>query len=286
MLATALFAGPPGRPQAPEVRLRWTLPSPLLDENSGMVLARGKLIFINDSKNEARVYVWDTLQGQLVHSCAILKVANVDWEDLAADDRYLYIGDFGNNAGVRQNLSIVRVELDCVFKKEACPGAYIRFECTDQKEFYARPYQHNYDFEALAVWDDSLLVFSKNWLDGQTRLYVLPKQPGTYRVGPRVALPSRGLVTGATYHEDLKLLALCGYQPRDMAPEIFLLVWPDFSLQSLKRPAFRRLSITPPQASQIESLVALDGHRFWMARERSGKKKTPVGPAVFEVLIP
>ncbi|MCS6981015.1 MAG: hypothetical protein N2110_01325 [Flavobacteriales bacterium] len=265
-------------------RLRWPLPSPELQENSGMVLIQGNLLFINDSKNEARVFITDTLMGKLKFSCAIRKAVNVDWEDLAADADYLYIGDFGNNSGTRSHMAILRIPLSCLFSKPACNAEFIYFECEDQREFHWRPQQHNFDFEALCVVGDSLLLFSKNWRDHNTRAYVLPKNPGHYKLRPRATLPVGGLITAADYLPSQKILALCGYQPHGNSLEPFLILWKNFSLKALTTPSFKKIPL--PQASQLqtEGLVCLAPHRFWISHEQD-KRRNSSQPSLYEITL-
>lgn len=266
-------------------RLRWPLPSPELRENSGMVLIRGSLLFINDSKNEARVFITDTLTGKLKSSCAILKAANVDWEDLAADTDYLYIGDFGNNSGTRSLMAVLRVPLTCLFSKPACNAEFIYFECEDQKEFHWRPHQHNHDFEALCVLGDSLLLFSKNWKDLHARVYVMPKNPGQYKLKPRGTLPVGGLITAADYLPSHKTLALCGYQPAGNSFEPFLILWKNFSLKAIATPSFKKIPLLQASRLQTEGLVCLTPRRFWISHEQD-KRRNSSQPSLYELILP
>lgn len=275
-----------GFTQNPEVSLRWTLPSPALDENSGMIRYKDRLLFINDSKNEARVFVCDTLTGSVVHACAILDAHNRDWEDLAVDTSYLYIGDLGNNSGRRGVYTVYRVPLQCVVSQKTCRAESITFECGDQKDFSGPPHQHNFDFEALAVCSDSLLVFSKNWGDLKSRLYVLPKNPGHYRLLPRLTLNVNGLITGADYLETEKMLILCGYNLSPGSTENFIIVWKNFSLPLASGVSFRRWAVSGIPLRQTEGIVALSAGRLWISHEGRFKKGSRIPPGILEIRLP
>ena len=88
--------------------LKYLLPDEV-DENSGLAYLNGKLWTINDSGGLPVLYALDTTNGQIVQRIAIANAVNIDWESLADDDQYIYIGDFGNNSGNRDDLSIYRV---------------------------------------------------------------------------------------------------------------------------------------------------------------------------------
>lgn len=272
--------------QNTEVSQRFTLVSPDLDENSGMIRYKNRLLFINDSKNEALVFVCDTISGAILNRCAILRADNRDWEDLAADNFFLYIGDFGNNSGMRGICTIYRVPLECVVNQKTCKAESITFECSDQNDFSKRPRQHNFDFEALAVWGDSLLLFSKNWGDLKSRLYVLPKKPGHYRVSPRLTVNVNGLITGADYLESDKILVLCGYKLPPADPENFIILWKNFSLPVSTSVTFKRLAISGITLRQTEGIVVLNPARLWVSHEGRSTKDNQVAPSVIEIRLP
>ena len=39
-------------------------------------------------------------------------VKNYDWESLAADNNFIYVGDFGNNFSNRDNLTILKININ------------------------------------------------------------------------------------------------------------------------------------------------------------------------------
>jgi len=78
-------------------------------ESSGLLYTGGKLWTLNDSGNTPELFRLDSATGRVVQQVRLTNAANIDWEDLAADARYVYVGDFGNNNGDRRNLRILRV---------------------------------------------------------------------------------------------------------------------------------------------------------------------------------
>src|SRR5688572_18268899 len=86
-----------------------SLSAPLLNESSGLTFLDGKLWTFNDSGNANDIYRIDTASTTVYQTVDISNATNVDWEDMASNSTHLFIGDFGNNNGDRQNLRIYRV---------------------------------------------------------------------------------------------------------------------------------------------------------------------------------
>ena len=78
----------------------------LVSESSGLLFLNDKLITHNDSGGSNNLYEVDTLDGSISKTIKIKNSTNKDWEDIAVDSKYIYIGDFGNNNGNRKDLLI------------------------------------------------------------------------------------------------------------------------------------------------------------------------------------
>jgi len=140
----------------------------------------------------------------------------VDWEEMAADSLYFYLGDFGNNVnGVRKDLKIVKVKKS--FHNNLLDDSLewvenIHFSYSDQIDF--TPLSANktdFDCEAMIVLGDSIFLFSKQWQSLNTLIYRLAKT-GDNQVAEKITeIPINGLVTGAKLSPDKKKLALVGY---------------------------------------------------------------------------
>lgn len=170
---------------------------PSINESSGLANASDSSFWThNDSGNSPTVFEISKTTGDLIQSIKIDGLKNVDWEELASDSLFIYIGDMGNNNGSRKNLVIYKID-----KSELTPGdtvhpASIQFYYPEQKKFITRD-QHNFDCEAMIAYGDSLYLFTKNRGDLGTDVYRLPKVPGSYPALHINHFNTGGLVTGA-----------------------------------------------------------------------------------------
>ena len=64
----------------------------------------------------------------------------------------------------------------------------------------------------MISFQDSLMLFSKNWENGKTYLYTLPKDPGFYSLAIRDSFDTQGTITGATYNPTTHVILLIGYK--------------------------------------------------------------------------
>ena len=86
----------------------------------------------------------------------------------------------------------------------------IKFSYSDQTDFTSAEHATNYDCEAFFYHNDSLHLFSKNWLNQKTRHYVLPNTPGEYVAELRDSLDVDMLITAADIDES-GVVVLLGY---------------------------------------------------------------------------
>ncbi|WP_460502925.1 hypothetical protein, partial [Hymenobacter agri] len=170
-------------------------------ETSALLYIGGALWTLNDGDNPPCIFRIDTASGHVVQRVRIVNFPNTDWEELAADSRYFYIGDFGNNAGRRRDLRVLRLPRPGPTDTTATAEA-INFSYPEQTDFEPGVYRHNFDCEAFFVAHDSLHLFTKRWADGHTRHYTLPTQPGRYRARPHETLDAQGMVTAASLSPD------------------------------------------------------------------------------------
>ncbi|MEO8587949.1 MAG: T9SS type A sorting domain-containing protein [Flavobacteriales bacterium] len=184
-----------------------------LNETSGLVVLGGEVWTQLDSGNPNALYNIDPASGEILRTVTVMNATNVDWEDIAADDDWLYIGDFGNNGGDRINLRVYRVALTELLD----PGTTeiladtIRFAYALQTDFTAAGNNNDWDCEAMIAVDDSLFLFSKNWVTNTSYLYALSATPGDRLAERRDTIDAQGLITGATYDPSNGAIALVGY---------------------------------------------------------------------------
>ncbi|HMM12300.1 MAG TPA: hypothetical protein PKE03_09440 [Bacteroidales bacterium] len=223
-------------------------------ETSGLAFHDGKLLTHNDSGHKPVIYALSATDGKILQRIRLSNAVNVDWEELAMDDQYLYIGDFGNNAGKRREFQIYRIALASIPNSgdTTVLADTITFTYPDQP--YDLPYlAHNYDCEAMIATADGLFLFSKNWADGHTWLYKLPSQPGSYEAQLVSRFNSRGLVTGADYQPETGLLVLVGYVNKTWTP--FVWVFGDARPDDFFAGTKIRLNLTGLVTNQIEAVV-------------------------------
>ena len=195
------------------------LPVELL-ETSGITRFQQGLVTHNDNSDE-QLYVIDTLNGAILQTYSLNGTSNFDWEEITQDSLYLYVGDFGNNAGNRTDLHILRIEKSSLL--EGTPAIdTIAFVYEDQIDFTPSSQNTPFDCEAFIAGTDSLFLFTKNWNDLSTVCYSVPKIPGNYFAQRKDSSAVNGLITGATYLPNKRLIILSGYSSL-LQPFMYLL---------------------------------------------------------------
>ena len=146
-----------------------------LSENSGLVWAAGKLYTFNDSGSGTKVYEV-MANGTIIRTIHIANSTNVDWEAMTSDSTYFYLGDFGNNNGNRTDLCIYRLLKSEVTNNtiDTVVAEKMSFSWADQLDFTSAFNANDFDCEAFYATEDSLFLFSKNWVDLKTKCYALP----------------------------------------------------------------------------------------------------------------
>ena len=183
---------------------------PVLNEASGLVLQSAKqtLLGLNDGGGRPTLYESDW-QGRLLDSLELANATNVDWEDLTQDtSANLYVGDFGNNANKRKDLTIYKLNHSA--EPLGRDVQAIRFRYATQGAF--PPSNLIYDCEAFFWYRDSLYLFSKNrGQDRAVRLYQLPAIPGNYVMQASDSLSISTQATGAAISPNGQRFALLTY---------------------------------------------------------------------------
>ena len=195
-----------------------------LTETSGLQWAGGHLWSFNDGGGAAAIYRIDTITNTIFQTVNLTNATNVDWEDIAFDGTYFYVGDFGNNlTGGRTDLKIYKFpisEIDPDFAAHPViniPGdqiEVINFNYIDQKPIVPTTnYNTKYDCEAMIIDEGKIHLFTKNWIDNNTTHYIINSlAAGTYEALNVETLPTGFLVTGADKAVGKNVIALLGYQ--------------------------------------------------------------------------
>jgi hypothetical protein len=237
--------------------------NPLIHETSGLVLWNGMLWTHNDNSDQ-NLYALDTVTGAIVQTVTLTGATNTDWEELAQDESYLYVGDFGNNAnGNRTDLHILKI-----LKSSISGGTpaieTIAFSYSDQTNFTpAGPNNTDFDCEAMVISPDSIFLFTKQWVSKQTTRYALPKTPGNHTAWPRETLNIGGLVTGASFNLAAGLTSLIGYT--DLGSPFITLLY-DQPNQHFFSGSIRKITLNLP-AHQTEAIATSTGLQFFISNE-------------------
>ena len=157
----------------------------ILDESSGLIItSENRFWSHNDSGGKPELYEFDSI-GKLTRTLKITNAKNNDWEEITTDKKdNLYIGDFGNNANNRRDLTIYKVAGFSKIKSDSVSAEKISFSYEDQFDYPPVPAFKHFDAEAMLVIGDSIYIFTKDFYtkpySGKSRLYVIPNKPGAY----------------------------------------------------------------------------------------------------------
>lgn len=231
-------------------------------ETSGLLAYNGRLITHNDSGNAPELYELDPNTLQITRTVIISNVANTDWEDLAQDDNFIYIGDFGNNNGDRQDLRILKIAKTDYDSSDTVSAETINFLYEDQTDFTTA---ENSDFDAEAFFSlgDDLIVLTKQWQQNGTVAYSVPKLPGAFLAERLDSYQVNGLVTGATYDEVNNQLSLVGYS-QFLFP--FYVLIENVQNSAIFNGTKTKTNLAIGQA-QVEAITLLSDEQFYITSE-------------------
>lgn len=175
---------------------------PAIDESSGLVDLGSTMVTVNDSGGEPVLYVLDAKTGRTVGRTTFADSV-VDTEALAperagGDGGVVWVGDIGDNRGVRDHVTVYRVSVERGEHRVAAPAYRLAYPDGPQ------------DAESMVVHDGRVYVISKGILGG--RMYVAPRKLRTDRVNPlREAGPIGIWATDAALFPDARHLLVRGY---------------------------------------------------------------------------
>lgn len=231
-------------------------------ETSGIISFENLLWTHNDDFDKT-IYGLDSL-GKIKKKIILKSATNHDWEEISQDSSYVYIGDFGNNyAGNRTDLKILKIEKKSFLKGNPIIET-IFFNYSDQTDFSPKkPNTTDFDCEAFIVTKDSIYLFTKQWKSSKTSIYTLPNKSGNHKAQLKGTFDTKGLVTGATYLEPKKLIALCGYSTKGRT---FIYLLFDFKSHDFLSGNKRRVSLKL-SFHQIEGITTDDGLHYYLTNE-------------------
>ncbi|GGB73980.1 hypothetical protein GCM10007424_12350 [Flavobacterium suaedae] len=235
-----------------------------LTETSGLIVIDDRVLTHNDN-TDTNLYEVNSETGVVEEVYPIPGVTNIDWEEITQDEDNIYIGDFGNNAnGNRTDLKILKVNKADLFNNEA-QVEIINFSYSDQTDFTPTGGNNtDFDCEAFIAFEDNIYLFTKQWQSKETSVYMLPKIPGTYSAELQDTHSVEGLITGATYLEDKKLVVLSGYDS-SFLPFFYLLY--DYDENDFFTGNKRKIQVST-SFHQVEGIATSNGTDYYLSNER------------------
>ena len=272
LLSGCKFTGKPKVNSTPGNTPGLTLHTEYLDqivlENSGLIWYRDKLWTINDSGGDPVLFCIDKRTGKCIQAIYIEGADNRDWEELAQDEKFIYIFDIGNNYGRREELTIYKVLKDSIplAGNARVQPKIIRYRYGDKEENSGHFSRSPYDCEAAFAMNDSLYLFTKDWENRQTVLYTCSASPGTYTLWPAAIFEADGLVTGADISPvDSNLIILLGY--KDYVPFIWEIH--GFNFKNYTMESTKRFDFPEKYDLQTEGIAIQGGKRIFISCEMS-----------------
>lgn len=183
LLTLALAADPP---EALALRPLGRLTHPAIREASGVVASRrfpGIFWVHNDSGNPPALFAVKR-DGSLVREYAV-SVPNVDWEDVAVDDKgHLFLGEIGNNDGRLPLRAVYQLdEPNPLVEEQAEPP---RLKVTTASYYRFGP-GGRFDAEALVIDGDRALIIAKTFDGRDAEVYAVPLAPPAPLLRPATA---------------------------------------------------------------------------------------------------
>lgn len=169
--------------------------SDLLRETSGLTFFKDRLYTINDGGNPNMIYEIDKNSGKILKKIQT-NFPNKDWEAITNDGENLYIGDFGNNAGNRRDLTIYSIDNQQEIN-------VIKFSYQNQKDFSVNYLNHDFDAEAMVFINNKIHLFTKEWSAKKVSHYIInPKLSENQSVTKSESFNTGFVVTDAAYYEN------------------------------------------------------------------------------------
>ena len=237
----------------------------IINETSGLEILNDVFVTHNDSGGEPSLYFFN-ISGEIINSIKIekenfLEIYNNDWEDITADEDYLYIADTGNNFGTRDNLNIIKVKISDFSIDDKIDIFY-----SDQESFFPSS-KHKYDAEALLIIEDKIALFSKDRDSLNTDLYLIDDTVKEKQELSSVAnFNVNSLITGGDYDSGTGILALVSYSSKG---EQYLILFEDFNIDNPRNNSYKKYSI-PVERAQIEAVKIISEKQYWITSEDEG----------------
>lgn len=249
-----------------------------IKETSGLAKINDILITHNDRGNTNELFFLDPSDGNVLRTVSLSNVQNIDWEDLAQDDDFLYIGDMGNNDGDRRNLAIYKIQknkLSVPSVVSATVDEVIRFNYPEQTSFQKNS-NHNFDCEAIIIKENHIYLFTKHRADDNSTLYRIPKVGGDYEAELISTFNTQGMITGADINNQGEI-ALIGLDKKD---QCFVWLLDNYENDDFFSGTKQKVNLgSYAEVGQMESILFSNGNELYITAEKV--KKYNLKPSLF-----
>lgn len=234
------------------------------------------LIAINDGGNDPILFLLN-LSGQITRKISVSNATNIDWEALAMDENYLYIGDFGNNMNERKDMCLYRVNRNEIATLNEVTAEKMSISYREQKEFPPKDHERYFDAEAMTYFEGQLWIFTKNStkpFDGKSFIYMVQFEANQTKILSKVTELKlnktsylKDAITSACTDTDDHSIVLSTYNR---------LMKLDFPKQGLSKSNLYKY----PHIQQVEACACLGERSYFISNENHKL----LGPAKLKLL--
>ena len=236
-----------------------------VDETSGLINFNDRLITHNDGGDSPNLYEINISTGDVIRTVTVTNAINIDMEDIAQDENYIYLCDVGNNSNNRKDQTIYKISKTDYLAKENVTAEIITISYNEQTDFTKTNQSTNFDAEAVISVGSSLFLFTKNWGNLNTSVYKIPKVEGNYKLTKLDEYSINGLITGADYNINTNTIILTGYS--NFKP--FVVKLTNFSQNNPLDGKVEKKSINVSGSAQIEGISANPDNSYFISAEGS-----------------
>lgn len=233
-------------------------------ETSGLVYFNNLVWTFNDSGGEPELFAYALPDTTPAKRATLWNAYNFDWEDITQDSTHVYVGDMGNNFGNRDNLCIYRINKSTLLKhRSSVPKAEkISFTYPGYTPVSLLSFtKSSFDCEAITWYNDSIYLFTKDWVTYNTTLYCIPATPGKYIARKIRTFNSNCLITAADFAGNK--LYLLGYNNYKAS----LFVFSSFTDFINGKETFERIELRALGGAQTEGLAIKNDSTLFISSE-------------------
>ncbi|ANW95958.1 hypothetical protein AXE80_06545 [Wenyingzhuangia fucanilytica] len=234
-----------------------------ISETSGIIYINNEIVTFNDSGGKPELYTINPYNGKTNRTIWIKNAKNIDWESITQDKEHIYVGDTGNNDGNRTDLVIYKISKRDFYRKNTVNAERILYSYEDQFIFEKQRHSTNFDCEAITIYHNQLLLFTKNWGDYHTKVYKIPTRPGRYEAIKIHSLDIGCMLTSIAYNPENNQFVGTAY---DREYQSYIIRVKNFYLREEK---IIKTNLTPAlnYANQFEAIAWKNKNQIYITRE-------------------